>query len=546
MKYLFVSLFISALLLAASLKGRSQTDPQRIQFPYLYNGLVSDDDEILITDFNSKWLAPCPYADLIQRKHIRTIHVQQRSVYEKKNSEEHLIDNVYFLFTREGLLDSLIITLSDSLKTFEDIQDWYAFSYRNDTLESIRYPMWNNTTIHNLRILYKDGIPYMTVLDYSKGRLYTKYILNSEKNIVERVSSKTENFQDTIHPKFFHLTLPDEFFIPEQKKAEVFLKDVPEGKLCVLKDNNGLVISETLYGLNDERYAPRVRWTHTYRWNENNILEKIISEEDIIYGCTFNEDNLPDTIRTKDQIINISYEYSDEILRWSPCGFKGIGDIDEWVNMVNKTVKTPSYNFMGEADTLINAISDHIVKVKTEDYTYWFRNDYLVQVSTKDGETFRYLKDTLVSYEKTKGNKLPAAKTILKRAYQLRDDIYLYLKSEDPFFGTRIMLLGNEAKVSMHKGDIYYTIYVSRSMVDSLKTIDLNTADSQIEWYTYAPSSESDNMYFNNKITQKTINFIKASNQIRLFINGSIRKNSQLKSFEFTIRFIDDSIHENE
>lgn len=546
MKYAFVSVFISALLLAASLKGWSQTDPQRIQFPYLYNGLVSDDDEILITDFNSKWLAPCPYADLIQRKHIRTIHVQQRSVYEKKNSEEHLIDNVYFRFTTEGLLDSIIITLSDSLKTFEDIEEWYAFSYRNDSLESIRYQIGNNKNTQNFRILYKSGIPYMTVQDYSGGQLYTRYFLNSENNTVEIISSKTEDFRGTIDPMYDYITLPDEFFIHEHNEAEVFLKDVPEGKLCVLKDNNGLVISETLYGLSDEYFDPRVRWTHTYRWNENNILEKIISEEDIIYDCSFNEDNLPDTIRTKDQIINISYEYSDEILRWSPCGFKGIGDIDEWVNMVNKTVKTPSYNFMGEADTLINAISDHIVKVKTEDYTYWFRNDYLVQVSTKDGETFRYLKDSLVSYEKTKGNKLPAAKTILKRAYQLRDDIYLYLKSEDPFFGTRIILLGNEAEAKLHEGDICYTICVNQSMVDSLKTIDLNTADSQIEWYTYAPSSESDNMYFNNKITQKTINFIKASNQIRLFINGSIRKNSQLKSFEFTIRFIDDSIHENE
>jgi|GEM_PF-3693312 len=545
MKYAFVSVFISALLLAASLKGWSQTDPQRIQFPYFHQG-ISYDEEIFIIDFNRKWLAPCPYTDLIKRKHIQTIHVQGRSFNIKQNSEEHLIDNVYFRFTTEGLLDSIIITLSDSSKTFEDIEEWYAFSYRNDTLESIRYQIGNNKTTQNFRILYKSGIPYMTVQDYSGGQLYTRYFLNSENNTVAIISSKTEDFRGTIDPMYDYITLPDEFFIHEHNEAEVFLKDVPEGKLCVFKDNNGLEISETLYGLNDERYAPRVRWTHTFRWNDNDILEKIISEEDIIYGCTFNEDNLPDTIRTKDQNINISYEYSDEILRWSPCGFKGTGDIDDWVNVVNKTVKTPSYNFMGEADTLINAISDHIVKVKTEDYTYWFRNDYLVQVSTKDGETFRYLKDSLVSYEKTKGNKLPAAKTILKRAYQLRDDIYLYLKSEDPFFGTRIMLLGNEAKVSMHKGDIYYTIYVSRSMVDSLKTIDLNTADSQIEWYTYAPSSESDNMYFNNKITQKTINFIKASNQIRLFVNGSIRKNSQLKSFEFTIRFIDDSIHENE
>jgi hypothetical protein len=534
------------LLLAASLKGWSQTDPQRIQFPYLYNGLVSDDDEIFITDFNSKWLAPSPYTDLIKRKHIQTIHVQSRSIYEKKDSEEHLIDNVYFRFTKEGLLDSLIITLSDSLKTFEDIEEWYAFSYRNDSLESIRYQIGYKTTIQNFRILYKDGIPYMTVQDYSGEQLYTKYFPNSEKNTVEIISSKTENFQDTIHPKFFHLTLPDEFFIPEQKKAEVFLKDVPEGKLCVLKDNNGLEISETLYGLNDERYAPRVRWTHTFRWNDNDILETVFSEEDTMYGCTFNEDNLPDTIRTKDQIINISYEYSDEILRWSPCGFKGIGDIDEWVNMVNKNVKTPSYNFMGEADTLINAISDHIVKVKTEDYTYWFRNDYLVQVSTKDGETFRYLKDTLVSYEKTKGNKLPAAKTILKRAYQLRDDIYLYLKSDDPFFGTRIMLLGNEAKVSMHKGDIYYTIYVSRSMVDSLKTIDLNTADSHIEWYNYGPSPESDISHYNNNITQKTIDYIKMSNRIYLFVTASIRKKNLSKTVEFTIKFIDDSIFKNE
>ncbi len=541
MKYAFVSVFITALLLAASLKGWSQTDPQRIQFPYLYDGFFSDDDEILITDLNSKWLAPCPYADLIQRKHIRTIHVQQRSVYEKKDSEEHLIDHVYFLFTKEGLLDSLIITLSDSLKSFEDIEEWYAFSYRNDTLESIRYQIGYKTAILNFRIIYNEGIPYMTVQDYSGGQLYTKYFPNSEKNTVENISSKTENFQDTIDPEFYFLTLPDEFFIPEQKKAEVFLKDVPDGKLCVFKDINGLVISETLYGLNDDDVNPGVRWTYTYRWNENYILEKIISDEDIIYGCTFNEDNLPDTIRTKDQIINICYEYSDDILRWSPCEFKGTGDIDDWVNVVNKTVKTPSYNFAGESDTLINSLSGYKVKVKTEDYTYWFRNDYLVQVSTKDGETFRYLKDSLVSYEKTKGNKLPAAKTILKRAYQLRDEIYPYMKRKDPFFGTRIMLLGKEAEAKLYKENIYYTIYVKLSLVDSLKTIDLNNPDSQIEWYTYGPSSESDMVYYDNKITQKTINYIKMSNRTRLFMNGSIRKNNQSKSFEFTIKFIDDS-----
>lgn len=546
MKILFATYKVLILMLFFPFFAAAQVNQQNVQFPYFYTEYISDDHVVLLTDFNNKWLAPCPYADLIQRKHIRTIHMQQRSVYEKKDSQEHLIDHVYFRFTKEGLLDSLIITLSDSLKTFEDIQDWYAFSYRNDTLESIRYPMWNKTTIHNLRILYKDGIPYMTVLDYSKGRLYTKYILNSEKNMVERVSSKTENFQDTIDPEFYFLTLPDEFFIPEQKKAEVFLKDVPDGKLCVFKDINGLVISETLYGLNDDDVNPGVRWTYTYRWNENYILEKIISDEDIIYGCTFNEDNLPDTIRTKDQIINICYEYSDDILRWSPCAFNGIGDIDDWVNVVNKTVRTPFCSFAGESDTIINSISNHIVKVKTEDYTYWFRNDYLVQVSTKEGETFRYLKDSLVSYEKTTGNKLPTAKTILKRAYQLRDDIYPCMKNEDPFFSTRIMLLGNEAKVSMYKGDIYYTIYVTQSLVDSLKTIDLNTYESFIEWYTYEPSPESDISYYNNNITQKTIDYIKMSNRIYLFVTASIRKKNLSKTFEFTIKFIEDSIFENE
>jgi len=534
MKYTIVSVFISALLLAASLKGWSQTDPQRIQFPYLYNGLVSDDDEIFITDFNSKWLAPCTYADLIQRKHIRTIHVQECSVYEKKDSEEHLINHVYFRFTKEGLLDSLIITLSDSLKTFEDIQDWYAFSYRNDTLESIRYPMWNKTTIHNFHILYKDGIPYMTVLDYSKGRLYTKYILNSEKNMVERVSSKTENFQDTIDPQFYILTLPDEFFIPEQKEAEVFLKDVPEGKLCVFKDNNGLEISETLYGLSDEYFGPRVRWTHTYRWNKNDILEKIISEEDIIYGCTFNEDNLPDTIRTKDQIINISYEYSDEILRWSPCAFKGTGDIDDWVNVVNKTVRPPSYNIMGEADTTINSISDHIVKVKTEDYTYWFRNDYLVQVSTKDGETFRYLKDSLVSYEKTKGNKLPAAKTILKHAYQLRDDIYPYMKSEDPFFGTRINLLGNEGGVSLWNDSIHHYFTLSRAQMDSLKTIDLNTTENQVSCYNCHGLLISDLFVIGNSIVPEIRNNIRPNRRLFADFNVTVlNRNGKTRQYSF-------------
>jgi len=545
MKYAFVSIFISAFLLAASLKSWSQVDPQRVQFPYFHQG-ISYDEEIFIIDSNRKWLAPCPYADLIQRKHIQTIHVQCRSIYEKKDSEEHLIDHVYFRFNKEGLLDSLIITLSDSLKTFEDIEEWYAFSYRNDSLESIRYQIGNNKTTQNFRILYKSGIPYMTVQDYSGGQLYTRYFLNSENNTVERVSSKTENFQDTIDPQFYILTLPDEFFIPEQKEAEVFLKDVPEGKLCVLKDNNGLVISETLYGLSDEYFDPRVRWTHTFRWNENDILERIISEEDIIYGCTFNEDNLPDTIRTKDQIINISYEYSDEILRWSPYAFKGIGDIDEWVNMVNKTVKTPSYSFMGEADTTINSISDHIVKVKTEDYTYWFRNDYLVQVSTKDGETFRYLKDSLVSYEKTKGNKLPAIKTILKHAYQLRDDIYLYLKNEDPFFGTRIMLLGNEGGVSLWNDSIHHYFTLSRAQMDSLKTIDLNTAESQIEWYNYAPCSESDLICYGNNIPQKIRDYFISRNYSPLLINASVIKNKQRRHYLFLIRFVDDSIREYE
>jgi len=534
MKYAFVSLLISAFLLAVSLKGWSQVDPQRIQFPYFHYGFSEDDDEIFITDFNSKWLAPSPYADLIQRKHIQTIHVQCRSIYEKKDSEEHLIDHVYFRFTKEGLLDSLIITLSDSLKTFEDIEEWYAFSYRNDSLESIRYQIGYKTTIQNFRILYKDGIPYMTVQDYSGEQLYTKYFPNSEKNTVEIISSKTENFQDTIHPKFFHLTLPDEFFIPEQKKAEVFLKDVPEGKLCVLKDNNGLVTSETLYGLSDEYFDPRVRWTHTYRWNENNILEKIISDEDIIYDCTFNEDNLPDTIRTKDQIINISYEYSDEILRWSPCGFKGIGDIDDWVNVVNKTVKTPSYNFMGEADTLINAISDHIVKVKTEDYTYWFRNDYLVQVSTKDGETFRYLKDSLVSYEKTKGNKLPAAKTILKRAYQLRDDIYLYLKSEDPFFGTRIILLGNEGGVSLWNDSIHHYFTLTRAQMNSLKTIDLNTTESQVSCYNCHGLLISDLFVIGNSIVPEIRNNIRPNRRLFVDFNVTVRnRNGKMRQYSF-------------
>ena len=201
---------------------------------------------------------------------------------------------------------------------------------------------------------------------------------------------------------------------------------------------------------------------------------------------------------------------------------------------------------MGEADTLINAISDHIVKVKTEDYTYWFRNDYLVQVSTKDGETFRYLKDSLVSYEKTKGNKLPAAKTILKRAYQLRDDIYPFLKSEDPFFGTRIMLLGNECEAKLYKDDIHCTIYLNRSMVDSLKTIDLNTSESKIEWYTYGPSFESDPICYGNIIPQKIRNQIISSNYSLLLVHASVIKNNQQNSYVFLIRFIDDSIHKTE
>ena len=449
----------------------AQINLSKAQFPYI----ISEHNYYYDTD-EQAWFNPSPYASLLKEKHIRAVHVMATPAYSIYGQD--------FYFNKKGQLDSMVLAINDETESNSPFYSAYAFRYSNQGEIS-------------------------EILHYREGKLY---------GLMALVLNDNEDYK------------PDTAILSCLKYQH--------GAQVYLRNKAGLTLSQAEYIYDGKKPFSSYYKNDTailsqtsFSWNDNNILTTAtmaIFEPDpimgSIYQCKFNEDNLPDSIIIKSpdnlsdtmRTYTFSYEYSNDIFRWSPCNYKGKRKIDDQIHTIEKLpLKKDSINNKNVQQVF--RLGDYILKAVIGSDTCWFLNDELL-LAKNTSESFYYLNDTLVSYSKTGTNPTETETTIQKRSDEKLKSVYAEIKKIQPLFGVRVTLLGKEPEFRGIKNDLLqYTLHIAEADLEKLKSLQTNRSDVSVTQYTFSTNNPGfDIMSWECKtsaIGEKEMNYMMNYNQ---------------------------------
>ncbi len=302
MKILFSTCVIFMPILLFPFYAAAQINLTKAQFPYI----ISEHNYYYDTD-EQAWFDPSPYASLLKEKHIRAVHVMATPAYSIYGQD--------FYFNKNGQLDSMVLAINDETDDNSPFYAAYAFRYN----------------VHG---------ELTEVKDYRAGKFYGFTDLTPIRNFYEANKPDTSVLTCLKYGHGAQVFLRNKAGLTLSQAEYIYYGNEPFSSYY---ENDTAILSQT-----------------SFSWNDNNILTKAtmaIFEPDpimgSIYQCKFNEDNLPDSIIIKSsdnlsdtmRTYTFSYEYSNDIFRWSACNHKGKRKIEDLIYTIEKlSLKKDSIN----------------------------------------------------------------------------------------------------------------------------------------------------------------------------------------------------------
>lgn len=549
MRKIFTSLLLVVLFCGA---GSAQDYIQKYHFPKGFYKVYFEDDEYY-QDYS--WHTISPYEEILAQYHVSEIHIAHSDYYGD-------IDSTIFYLNRNGI--------TDSIKQFYDPANlksgyWLCSTKYNSNGKLIYYKSQRvktdkeNTSPFEMSIIYKNGIPVKSVqihetCDKKTDTInceYTYYPNNDPWNRVhiETIYSDTCLTKDDIIYDLGFLPL---YLFEENNDSIIFQTKGNYTDVYFFNELNQIT-TESHFSMRNERMV--LESYLEYRWKYNGILESCIRTQyysvlrnDTFCFISYNENNLPLTLKTNLDHYDYYYVYDSDLYRWSDCNFRSKAETEEWVDFIEKEIdNNEKVHFYKKSGTFYYKpfSSDSILLKKTDqEGSYWFRNDYLIKADLNNGYTFWYEKDTLVGYELYPKPRKVNHQKILKEAAEVMNRLHDEISQIDKYFGLRVHISGYYPILS--KPSFNNTITIKRSEIENLKDILCDKEDYSITSYSAIFANWAGDLLSlpinGNKITDQVMNYIQASRK-RCFLEyiKVVDNNGELvREFDLTISIIDD------